>query len=978
MLLKILQINTDRVRAAHDLMTARVKQLNIDMCLISEPNKTKTKDWEGHPDAKVYISKNSTYISGSGAGSGFSWVEFEKIIIVSCYVSPNSDMEYIENTLGELSQLIQNKRPKGFLIGGDFNAKSPEWGSNRTDPRGSILSEWINSENLYILNIGNSPTFRRHNQESVIDITLATEDLAGKVKGWKVLEEETLSLHQYIYFEIDLSPSNPADYSRTTDRKWNIKSLNVQVLLNTIEEGIKNRNINTVDIFVDIVNKACDKAMKKIRPNQKKEVYWWNSDINDKRKECIKKRRAHLRSGRRANVDERQRKQKYEQYLEAKRDLAFKIQKSKAQKWKEIVEELDKDIWGTGYKIVTKKIGRSLPNIPNEIKQDILKELFPEHPRIIFQKEEVDEGYIEEFTKEELIEAIERIKPNKAPGPDQIPPKVVKEITMVFPDLLLNVFNRLLKSGEFPSMWKEGRVVLIPKPRKPSQPPKYRPICLLNTIGKLYETLITRRLSKELDEKNVLSPYQFGFRTGKSTIDAVKRVTDICKKEMEKKRSRTRNLCLMVTLDIKNAFSSASWRHIVDSLTSNGISPYLKNIFKSYLHDRKITHGDVSFHMSAGVPQGSVAAAVLWNILYDGVLRLEFQGDVHLVAYADDLAVIVLARTENELEILTNDALAKIHNWMSEKQLEVAPEKSEAVLLSGRKKCRPLNVQINGENIKVAKELKYLGVILDYRLSFYSHIKYVTEKANKTATALAHILPRTGGAGENKRRVLQSATDSVMLYAAPVWSSSLRYITYRTRLLSQQRKSLLRVCRGYITISTEAAAVLSRVIPIDLMATERSLTFGKNTEEKEAERENTMLEWQNRWTNTEKAQWTKKLIPMIKPWYDRRHGQITYTMTQTLSGHGCFQTYLFRIGKVNSPSCVCCEEETEDSPEHTLFNCRRWDILRAEAAKQVSADLRVDNMVNIMLQNQDSWQAISDYIQKVMDEKQKLENLRRV
>ncbi|KAL1453324.1 hypothetical protein WDU94_007470 [Cyamophila willieti] len=136
--------------------------------------------------------------------------------------------------------------------------------------------------------------------------------------------------------------------------------------------------------------------------------------------------------------------------------------------------------------------------------------------------------------------------------------------------------------------------------------------------------------------------------------------------------------------------------------------------------------------MSAGVPQGSLGGPTLWNCLYDGVLRLNFPQNVQLVAFADDLAVVVVAKTDHELEQLTNDALEKIHNWMSDNQLQIAPEKSEAVLLSGKKKCAPLNIHICGQRIHVKKEVKYLGVILDSRLSFKPHITYVTEKADRT------------------------------------------------------------------------------------------------------------------------------------------------------------------------------------------------------------------------------------------------------
>lgn len=80
----------------------------------------------------------------------------------------------------------------------------------------------------------------------------------------------------------------------------------------------------------------------------------------------------------------------------------------------------------------------------------------------------------------------------------------------------------------FPNDWKVSRSVLLKKPDKPPESlTSFRPICLLNTIGKLLERIIANRLYDFIESNQLLSRYQFGFRRGCSTVDAIKRVVDI-------------------------------------------------------------------------------------------------------------------------------------------------------------------------------------------------------------------------------------------------------------------------------------------------------------------------------------------------------------------------------------------------------------------------------------------------------------------
>ena len=113
------------------------------------------------------------------------------------------------------------------------------------------------------------------------------------------------------------------------------------------------------------------------------------------------------------------------------------------------------------------------------------------------------------FSIEELQLAYSRLKNKKAAGPGNIPPEIVKQVAHCHPGYMLRTYNRLAVCGDFPSIWKKARLVLLKKGDKPaSDPSSYRPICLLDAEGKLYEHLILGRLKSELESKGGLSESQ--------------------------------------------------------------------------------------------------------------------------------------------------------------------------------------------------------------------------------------------------------------------------------------------------------------------------------------------------------------------------------------------------------------------------------------------------------------------------------------
>lgn len=244
-------------------------------------------------------------------------------------------------------------------------------------------------------------------------------------------------------------------------------------------------------------------------------------------------------------------------------------------------------------------------------------------------------------------------------------------------------------------------------------------------------------------------------------------------------------------------------------------------------------------------------------------------------------------------------------------------------------------------------------------MDFGRHLQLASKAAAESVRAIVQLMPNMGGPGISKRRLLSTVVMSKLLYASPVWAEgALTADKNRRILLAQQTRAALRVIRAYRTVSDEAALVLVEMPPADLIASERgrvSRTLGltgntpTKNEIRAAERRRTVEEWSTWWQDTHKAGWTRSVIPDIGRWLGRTSEvQLDYHLTQALTGHGCFQTYLFRMGRAQSPACLLCGC-SNDGVEHTLFVCSYWaGDRRAASLGRESSPLNVAGMGSIL------------------------------
>jgi len=119
----------------------------------------------------------------------------------------------------------------------------------------------------------------------------------------------------------------------------------------------------------------------------------------------------------------------------------------------------------------------------------------------------------------EVKRKILSLKLRSTPGNDGITPLILRHLSRKTLAHLTYLFNHLLRLGHFPTCWKRAKVVPIPKPNKPGNDPNsYRPISLLSTLGKLFESIVAARLTSFVNRHHLLPHTQFGFRKKHSTV----------------------------------------------------------------------------------------------------------------------------------------------------------------------------------------------------------------------------------------------------------------------------------------------------------------------------------------------------------------------------------------------------------------------------------------------------------------------------
>ena len=264
------------------------------------------------------------------------------------------------------------------------------------------------------------------------------------------------------------------------------------------------------------------------------------------------------------------------------------------------------------------------------------------------------------ITENECGKIIKNLKNSKT-NVNQMPVSILKLVSAQIVSPLSQIINKCFKLGVFPDCLKIGRVVPIFKSGIRSDPTNYRPITILPYISKIFESSICIRLVKFFEKFSLLTESQFGFRSKKSTCDALIKFSNSIYDSLNSKK-----ILATILIDYKKAFDTISHEILIEKLNFYGVRGIPLRWIQNYLQNRKqvVSVGSSvspTCEISFGIPQGACLGPFLFLAYVNDLARVSPLLDT--ILFADDTTLSMSDPNFNQLSLNINEELDKIRSW---------------------------------------------------------------------------------------------------------------------------------------------------------------------------------------------------------------------------------------------------------------------------------------------------------------------------
>ena len=681
---------------------------------------------------------------------------------------------------GNLKDFIENEENENNFIPFSENFADQTFSNLRVNQDKKVnqfgyeLRDICIGANLRILNgrtlgdLTGKYTYIGKNGCSTVDYVLASENIMSSekntltdfiVEDLNIFSEHrplSLSLHNYNYIDNENKDNNKLiENSRV--RKWAFKygtDINKIIENENLKKSVEQIIIN-LNNFHD--NEIIDKAMDDIerlfpdvskKPKTVKNNIFYKKDKNliekkQQRREkapwfsfdCQKLKRQLNYTCKAVNKDPSNPYLRGNFYtLRKKYRKLIKFSKSKFDQ--KIINDLEissierNSFWNNLKNIRKSKQPQLLPD-PIDLQSHFSKLYSVENKNKVLTQvidEAKENGLMNEISIDEIKSHIRSSKNKKSTGEDGISNEFLKNSNDLMLKLYKSFFNKIIETEKYPISWNTSITQLIHKEGPRDDPSHFRGIALTSNLAKIFNAIITTRITNYLEINNLIAPEQGGFRKDYRTTDHIFVLQTIIHKYLNK--GEKLYTCFV---DLKKAFDSV-WREgLIYKLGRIGLGKKIINLISDMYHN---TYTSIIYHnkilpkinTTKGVKQGDNLSPLLFNIFINDLPEtikigntqpVQLHGvDINSILWADD--IVLISETKDGLQKCINN----LYNYCKEWTLEINIEKTKTIIFNkSGKNIKSIRFQIKHRerniNIQNVNEYPYLGFTISASGKFH-------------------------------------------------------------------------------------------------------------------------------------------------------------------------------------------------------------------------------------------------------------------
>jgi hypothetical protein len=661
--------------------------------------------------------------------------ENEEIVIHNVY-NPVPSLEPANSTLPVLRTAMERWRHADQIVVGDFNLHHPYWGgvmAQRADPEAEETLRLIEDYDLGLLYETGTVTFRARDSESTIDLSLATPRLQDSLI--RCLPQHDLD-HDSDHIPLETVLAKPTR-GRTFPEKWNWELTDQErlhrVLIQNLPELttlITEHDIdNATQAIVSAILIAVNESTPKTRASPRS-IPGWTKECKEAQQLARRLRRRYQRE---------RTPEAWEAYRRARNHKARLIRKALRDYHRKRVKEATGSLdslwkitrWARSREPRTTLIP-PLQRPDGGLETDATNKLemfkqafFPPPPDVDLTD---IEGYeyphpiqLPPITLREVTEAIRRMPGKKAPGKDTIPSHLLHRISLYIAKPLQDLYNACLRLHYCPQHFRKSVTVTLRKPGKSDygQLKAYRPVALLNTLGKVMESILAKRLSYVVEKHNLLPEQHMGGRRGVSTELAVHVLLERIHTTWKLTPS---HVASVLFLDVSGAFDHVSHTRLLHNLRKRRIDRDTVAWIASFLGNRTTTirMGDIEsepYTVAVGIPQGSPLSPILYLFYNADLLEAAADSDIRTSGWIDDIYFFTRSTSTEQNCRNLERAHRRAEEWARTHGSRFSPAKYQLMHFTrARTKFNVTQTMtVAGAEIKPAKTATYLGIRLTLR-----------------------------------------------------------------------------------------------------------------------------------------------------------------------------------------------------------------------------------------------------------------------